>query len=138
MVTIEKEDITLVYVLTPNILEKILTPGIDYVWVSPVTYADIRKWGRDTYTTESDPASLKTGLMGTFHGTKIYQSKCVPDDYLIGVSNLKNQVGGGLVFHKWLDENEPSRKIDKDEPKIAPERVTVEITDQQFDSLFGK
>jgi hypothetical protein len=142
MVVIEKDNITRAYVLNPNNLEGLLTTGVDYVWVSPCTYADIRKWGRDLFTIESDPASLKTGCMGTFRGAKIYMSKGVPDDYLILVPKkenpglVQNQVEGGLVFHKWLDESRPSWEQPSDAPKVAPERVSVELTDEQLGNLF--
>lgn len=125
MVIIEREEVKRAYVLTPDILGGMLTPEIEYVWVSPCTYADIRKWGRDIYTieSESNPASLKIGFMGTFRGAKIYMSRGIPDDCLalvhLGEPNLvRNQVGRGQVFYKWLDEAEVSWEVRNDTSKV--------------------
>ena len=49
------------------------------VFLNAKDYADLRKWDRDTLDVETQAILLKTGLMATLWGAKLYVSRIVPE-----------------------------------------------------------
>jgi len=49
------------------------------VFLNAKDYADLRKWDRDTLDVETQAVLLRTGLMATLWGSKLYVSRIVPE-----------------------------------------------------------
>lgn len=67
--------------LSPSYLKAILEKAdgrIVRLYLSPETYSDVRKFGRDVFTIESCKEMLQKGLMGKFFDTEVRVSSKIP------------------------------------------------------------
>lgn len=67
--------------------------------MSPVDYADLRKWGRDIFDMESRTEMLRKGLQGVVWGAEVYCSREVPigTTYLVARDIVTGQEAFGLM-----------------------------------------
>jgi hypothetical protein len=56
------------------------------VWMNAYSYADIRKFGRDIFESETSADSLKQGLMGKAWGAEFRVSRTIPTNVLLLVA----------------------------------------------------
>lgn len=65
---------------------------VESVLMGPITFSDVRKWGRDSIDVETEKEELQKGLMASIWGAYIMVNKCIPEGIVIVTSEGDKKV----------------------------------------------